>query len=85
MTYLIVSQCPSFSLTVSTVRWIRAFTAASSKSDQVAIANILAEHGREGFAAAWLRHKSLDWAADLLAPQRDRPQELVRASLEVTP
>jgi type IV secretion system protein VirB4 len=62
-----------------------AFTAASSKSDQAAIANILAEHGREGFAAAWLRHKSLDWAADLLAPQKDRPQELVRASLEVTP
>jgi type IV secretion system protein TrbE len=62
-----------------------AFTAASSKSDQASIANILAEHGREGFAAAWLRHKGLDWAADLLAPKQDRPQELVRASLEVTP
>jgi type IV secretion system protein TrbE len=61
-----------------------AFTAASSKSDQAAIARILAEHGREGFAAGWLRHKGLDWAADLLVKQ-DRPQELVRASLEVTP
>jgi type IV secretion system protein VirB4 len=62
-----------------------AFTAASSKSDQAAIANILAEHGREGFAAAWLRHKGLDWGADLLAPKQDRSRELVHASLEVTP
>jgi type IV secretion system protein TrbE len=62
-----------------------AFTAASSKSDQAAIARILLEHGHEGFAGAWLRHKGLDWAADLLAPKQDRPQELVRASLEVTP
>jgi type IV secretion system protein VirB4 len=62
-----------------------AFTAVSSKSDQAAIANILAEHGRKGFAAAWLRHKGLDWAADLLAAKHGRPQELVKASLEVTP
>jgi type IV secretion system protein TrbE len=62
-----------------------ALTAASSKSDQAAIARILAEHGRESFAAAWLRHKGLDWAADLVAPKQDCPQELVRASLEVTP
>jgi type IV secretion system protein TrbE len=62
-----------------------ALTAASSKSDQAAIANILAAHGREGFAGAWLRHKRLDWAADLLAPRQDRPQDLVQASLEVTP
>jgi type IV secretion system protein TrbE len=34
-----------------------AFTAASSKSDQAAIAEILAEHGREGFVAAWLKHR----------------------------
>ena len=43
-----------------------AFTATSSKTDQAAIAAVLAEHGRDGFAAAWLRHKGLDWAADLL-------------------
>ena len=43
-----------------------AFTAASSKTDQTAIANIFAEHGRAGFAAAWLRHKGLDWALPML-------------------
>jgi type IV secretion system protein VirB4 len=34
-----------------------AFTAASSKTDQVTIADLCAKHGRNGFAAAWLRHK----------------------------
>ena len=43
-----------------------AFTAASSKSDQAAIAKIIAEHGRDEFAAAWLRHKGLDWALPML-------------------
>jgi type IV secretion system protein VirB4 len=62
-----------------------AFAAASSKSDQAAIANILAAPGREDFGATWLRHKGLDWAADLLAAKQGRPQELVQASLEVTP
>jgi type IV secretory pathway VirB4 component len=62
-----------------------AFTAASSKSDQAAIATTLAEHGRDAFAAAWLRHKGLDWAADLLVPKQDRPQEPVLSSLEITP
>jgi type IV secretion system protein VirB4 len=60
-----------------------AFTAASSKSDQAAIARILAEHDRAGFAPAWLRHKGLDWAADLLAPKQNRPQELVQTPLEI--
>ena len=32
-----------------------AFTAASSKTDQAAIAETLAAHGADGFAAAWLR------------------------------
>jgi type IV secretion system protein VirB4 len=45
-----------------------AFTAASSKADQAAIADVVATHGRTGFAAAWLRRKSLDWAAELLEP-----------------
>ena len=44
-----------------------AFTAASSKTDQNAISQIIAEHGRVGFAAEWLRHKRVGWAADLLA------------------
>ncbi|MGE0773742.1 MAG: conjugal transfer protein TrbE [Sphingomonadaceae bacterium] len=45
-----------------------AFTAASSKTDQARIAELIAEHGRAGFAAAWLRARGLDWAADLLSP-----------------
>jgi type IV secretion system protein TrbE len=48
-----------------------AFTAASAKSDQAAIAKLLEEHGRDGFAAAWLRHKGLAWAADLLNPNHE--------------
>jgi type IV secretion system protein TrbE len=43
-----------------------AFTAASSKADQAAIALLVASHGRSDFAAAWLRRKGLDWAAELL-------------------
>jgi type IV secretion system protein TrbE len=42
-----------------------AFTAASSKSDQAAIAKILGEHGRGGFVAGWLAHRGLGWAAEL--------------------
>ena len=45
-----------------------AFSAASSKSDQLRIAELVAAHGRDGFAAAWLRHRSLAWAAELLPP-----------------
>jgi type IV secretion system protein VirB4 len=49
-----------------------AFTAASSKSDQAAIAAIFASEGREKFAESWLRHKGLDWAADMIAnPPKD--------------
>jgi hypothetical protein len=43
-----------------------AFSAASSKADQAAIAKILASVGKRGFAAAWLRAKGLAWAANLL-------------------
>jgi type IV secretion/conjugal transfer VirB4 family ATPase len=43
-----------------------ALTAASSKTDQTAIQNILAHHGRENFAAAWLAHRGVAWAADLI-------------------
>jgi type IV secretion/conjugal transfer VirB4 family ATPase len=43
-----------------------AFSAASSKADQAAIAKVLASVGKRGFAAAWLRTKSLAWAANLL-------------------
>jgi type IV secretion system protein VirB4 len=59
-----------------------AFTAASSKADQAAIADVLAEHGHD-FAAAWLRRKGLDWAADLLTPEPARAQDTVASSLEI--
>jgi len=44
-----------------------AFAGASTPADQRAIDAVLAECGREGFAAGWLRHRGFDWAADLLA------------------
>jgi type IV secretion system protein TrbE len=58
-----------------------AFTAASSKTDQGAIAEVLAERGRVAFAAAWLRRKGLDWAADLLVDDRVGPQDVTTPSM----
>jgi type IV secretion system protein VirB4 len=52
-----------------------AFSAASSKSDQTRIAELVADHGSDGFAAAWLRHRSLEWAAELLPPRPPAPHE----------
>ncbi len=43
-----------------------ALCATSSKSDQAAIAQVTAAHGPDGFLAAWLRQRGLDWAADLI-------------------
>jgi type IV secretion system protein VirB4 len=43
-----------------------ALCAASSKTDQAAIARIVTEHGRDGFLAAWLRLRGVGWAADLV-------------------
>ena len=43
-----------------------AFTAASSKADQTLIARLLAEHGRGGFASAWLEARGVAWATDLI-------------------
>lgn len=43
-----------------------ALCAASSKSDQTLIANLVAEHGRHGFLAAWLNARNAGWAADLI-------------------
>jgi type IV secretion system protein VirB4 len=59
-----------------------AFTAASSKTDQTAIADAVAVHGRDGFAAAWLAHKGLDWAADLLRPRQALETELPASIVE---
>lgn len=49
-----------------------AFTASSSQADQAAITRIIAEHGQDGFARAWLAHRGLTWAVELLDPG---PQE----------
>ena len=43
-----------------------ALCAASAKTDQTAITSIVAERGRDGFLTAWLRHRDLGWAADLI-------------------
>lgn len=45
-----------------------AFTAASGKADQTAIARVWAESWPHGFAAGWLRNRGLPWAADLVIP-----------------
>lgn len=44
-----------------------ALCATSAKTDQTAIARILAEHGHTDFLAAWLRERGADWAADLIS------------------
>ncbi len=51
-----------------------ALCAASSKSDQTLIANLVAEHGREGFLAAWLAARDATWAVDLIPnfPQAEK-------------
>ncbi len=43
-----------------------ALCAASSKTNQTLIANLVAEHGRDGFLAAWLNARGAGWAADLI-------------------
>ncbi|WP_439486756.1 conjugal transfer protein TrbE [Blastomonas fulva] len=51
-----------------------AFTATSSKADQLAIDAITAAHGCADFAARWLRHRGLGWAAELLPAPSPLPQ-----------
>ena len=43
-----------------------ALCAASSKTDQTDIQRIVAKQGREGFLAAWLHHRNVAWAIDLI-------------------
>ncbi len=69
-----------------------ALCAASSKSDQALIADILAEHGRDGFLAAWLTARGVEWAADLIpnltniaaAPEPLAPEAVLAAALDLT-
>ncbi|MEW6629273.1 MAG: conjugal transfer protein TrbE [Pseudomonadota bacterium] len=43
-----------------------ALCAASAKTDQAAIARLVAKHGRDGFLTAWLHHRNVGWAAELV-------------------
>ncbi|HBO6754424.1 TPA: conjugal transfer protein TrbE, partial [Pseudomonas aeruginosa] len=43
-----------------------AFAGASTPQDQRDMDRVLLDAGTPGFAGAWLRHRGLDWAADLL-------------------
>jgi hypothetical protein len=43
---------------------------------------VLAQAGRKGFAAAWLREHRLDWAADLTRAEQDRRVEHQHAATE---
>ena len=60
-----------------------AFAAASSRTDQRDISEMVAHHGRHGFAAAWLRHRGLAWAVDLIAaPQFETAEDLLPLDLK---
>jgi type IV secretion system protein VirB4 len=43
-----------------------AFTAASSKTDQTLIEQVLAENGRDNFVTGWLKARDVAWATDLI-------------------
>lgn len=43
-----------------------AYVAASSKADQLRLAQLIDANGTDDFAADWLRVRGVDWAADLL-------------------
>jgi type IV secretion system protein TrbE len=57
-----------------------ALCAASSKSDQLAISELIARNGAERFAAHWLRHCGLHWAAALLLSPTS-PKELTHEDM----
>ncbi len=46
-----------------------AFCAAASRTDQQAMSDVLGQVGPQGFAAAWLDRRGLDWAADIIRSQ----------------
>jgi len=51
-----------------------AFAAASSKTDQALITELFRDHGRSGFARAWLNARGVGWAVDLLSTLELEPQ-----------
>ncbi|GBQ30691.1 conjugal transfer protein TrbE [Gluconacetobacter azotocaptans] len=62
-----VAGCRLFELALGPVAL--AVCGASRAEDLMAIDRVLAEAGRERFAAAWLRERSLPWASDLIEAQ----------------
>ncbi|WP_369051386.1 conjugal transfer protein TrbE [Burkholderia gladioli] len=62
-----------------------AFAGASTPQDQRDIDGVLADAGVPGFAGAWLRHRGLDWAADLLLSAPSAASFLASQSLENSP
>lgn len=50
-----------------------AFCGASRAEDLAALDRVLGWHGPEGFPAAWLRERGLDWAAALIPPATAKP------------
>ncbi|SFD63209.1 type IV secretion system protein VirB4 [Bosea sp. CRIB-10] len=56
-----------------------ALCAASAKTDQTLIASLVAEHGHDGFLAAWFNARGASWAADLV------PTLIPEAQQEVQP
>ena len=60
-----------------------ALCAASSKTDQNRIADLVAERGQDGFLAAWLREPGVEWAAELIPDltnlaERPEPAQPIR-------
>jgi len=43
-----------------------AFTATSSKADQLLIEQVLTDHGRDGFVSGWLKARDIARATDLI-------------------
>jgi type IV secretion system protein VirB4 len=43
-----------------------AFTATSSKADQLLIEQVLTDHRRDGFVSGWLKARDIAWATDLI-------------------
>ena len=62
-----------------------AFAGASTPQDQRDIERVLTQTGAPGFAGAWLRHRGLDWAADLLPSAPAAASFFASQPLEVSP
>ncbi|KGB99945.1 conjugal transfer protein TrbE [Burkholderia cepacia] len=62
-----------------------AFAGASTPQDQRDIDRVLTQAGVPGFAGAWLRHRGLDWAANLLPSAPCAASFLASQLMEISP